>query len=134
MIEIRYSFLNLSGSISHPVFGSFPFMGEEIGEAIITMPVARTAHDNAADGSIMISKIAGNNGTLRIRCQHTPDMHKWLLKWSNYLKSAPTSEYAQTIVLLRNTKDGTSHKLSGVTPYGQVEQEWVLMAADIQPG
>jgi hypothetical protein len=89
----------------------------------------------------MVSKQAGNNGQITISCQQTSDVHKWLLGWYNYLVIAGTEEWAQSSALLRNTADGTSHVITGISPQKVPDKQyqaqgqrvsWVLMAADIQ--
>ena len=70
-----YSFLDLSGSISHPTIGSYLFTGEGVGDINISMSTDRSAHDVASDGSVMVSKIAGNNGTITITAQQTSPLH-----------------------------------------------------------
>lgn len=80
-----YSFLDLSGSISHPTIGSYLFTGEGVGDINISMSTDRSAHDVASDGSVMVSKIAGNNGTITITAQQTSPLHFWLLDWYNTL-------------------------------------------------
>jgi hypothetical protein len=105
------------------------------------MAQEKTAHDLAADGSVMVSKLAGDNGSISISTQQTSALHKWLLQWFNALKVGPTSIWAATGMFLRNTADGTSHVIIGVSPqkipdkpYQAQGQHvtWVLMAADIQ--
>mgnify|MGYP003289769635 CR=1 FL=1 len=68
-------------------------------------------------------------------------LQKWLQNWFNQLVALPTSEWAQTSVLLKNTSTGGSHLLTGVSPQkeGDVPYQaqgsrvtWVLMAADVQ--
>ena len=141
MNNTTYSFLDLSGAIAHPGVGAYTFTGEGIGSVVVAMATDKTVHDVAADGSVMISKIAGNNGSISVSCQQTSNIHKWLMAWYNYLMIADTDEWAQMSILLRNTSDGTSHIASGVSPSkvpdksyqakGQMVQ-WLLMAADIQ--
>lgn len=135
-----YSFTDLAGSISHPTFGAYLFDGTGIGSVTISKATDRTAHDVAADGSVMVSKIAGNNGTLTIECQQTSAIHKWLLAWFNALWQLPTSEWASTSITLRNSATGTRHIISGVspqkepdTPYQSQGQRvtWNLMCAEI---
>lgn len=135
-----YSFTDLAGSISHPTFGAYLFDGTGIGSVTISKATDRTAHDIAADGSVMVSKIAGNNGTLTIECQQTSAIHKWLLAWFNVLWQLPTSEWASTSITLRNSATGTRHIISGVspqkepdTPYQSQGQRvtWNLMCAEI---
>jgi hypothetical protein len=136
-----YSFLDLSGVVAHPGVGAFTFTGEGVGSVSVAMAAEKTAHDLAADGSVMVSKIPGNNGSISISCQQTSNIHKWLLAWYNYLMLADTDKWAQTSALLRNTADGTSHLITGISPQkvpdksyqAQGQQvQWVLMAADIQ--
>lgn len=135
-----YSFLDLAGSVSHPSVGYYVFNGEGAGSISITKATDRTAHDIAADGSVMVSKIGGNNGSITIECQQTSPLHKWLLAWSTALWQLPTSEWAETTILLRNASTATSHICRGVTyqkdadsPYQAQGQRvtWTLMCAEI---
>lgn len=125
-----YSFADLAGSINHPTFGS----------VTVAKATDRTAHDIAADGSVMVSKIAGNNGTVTIEVQQPSSLHKWLSAWFNALWQLPTSEWASTSITLRNTATGTRHIISGIspqkepdTPYQSQGQRvsWTLMCAEI---
>jgi len=140
-MQTTYSFTDLSGAIAHTSVGSYLFTGEGVGEISVAMTTEKTVHDIAADGSVMVSKIAGNNGHVTISCQQTSLIHKWLMEWYNYLVYlADTSEWALTSITLRNTSDGTSHYLSGVSPQKAPDKayqaqgqrvSWTLMAADI---
>lgn len=135
-----YSFTDLAGSISHPTLGAYLFDGTGVGSVTIAKATDRTAHDIAADGSVMVSKIAGNNGTVTIEVQQTSAIHKWLLAWFNALWQMPTSEWASTSMTLRNAATGTRHIISGIspqkepdTPYQAQGQHvtWTLMCAEI---
>ena len=136
-----YSFLDLSGSISHPALGAYTFTGEGIGEMSVTMATDRTAHDIAADGAVMVSKLAGSNGSITIQAQQTSSLHTWLINWYNYLYGADTDEWAQTNILVRAPKMGKSHVAVGVSPQKIGDQPyhaqgqrvtWTLMCADLQ--
>lgn len=136
-----YSFLDLAGVIAHPSVGIYTFTGEGTGNISVSMATERTVHDVAADGSVMISKVAGNNGSITISAQQTSPLHKWLLNLYNYVVQAGTDEWAQTSIAMRNTSDGTSHVAAGVSfgklpdkPYQAQGQQvsWTLMCADIQ--
>lgn len=135
-----YSFADLAGSINHPTFGSYLFDGTGVGSVTVAKATDRTAHDIASDGSVMVSKIAGNNGTVTIECQQTSAIHKWLSAWFNALWQLPTSEWASTSMTLRNTATGTRHIISGIspqkepdTPYQSQGQRvsWTLMCAEV---
>lgn len=140
MANTTYSFTDLVGSISHPVAGAFVFTGEGVGSVTVSKTTERTTHDVAADGSIMISKIAGNNGVITIECQQTSPVHKWLQKWFQLVWSLPTDQWALTSMLLQNTTTGGSHSATGVSPQKEADipyqsqgsrVTWTLMAADV---
>ena len=140
MEQTTYSFTDLAGSISHPTFGSYIFDGTGVGSVTVTKSTDRTTHDIAADGSVMVSKIAGNNGAISIEVQQTSSIHKWLLAWFNALWQLPTSEWASTSIMLRNTATGTRHICSGISPQKEPDTPhqaqgqtltWTLLCADI---
>jgi hypothetical protein len=135
-----YSFSDLAGVISHPTAGSFVFTGQGAGEVHVNMVTERSTHDVAADGSIMVSKISGNNGSITINVQQTSDLHLWLLRSFNLLWFSDANMWAVMGIKLRNVRTGTSHLATGVSfqripdlPYQAQGQRvsWVLMAADI---
>ena len=95
MAHSTYSFTDITATISHPSYGSYSLEGEGIGDMTISKVTDRTAHDVAADGHIMVSKIAGNNGNITINAQQTSGLHNWLQGLFNYLVGAPTDEWAQ---------------------------------------
>lgn len=140
MARTTYSFTDLVGSIHSDVVGDFIFTGNGVGSVSVSKATERTSHDIAADGSVMISKIAGNNGTVTIETQQTSPLHLWLMKWFQAHWSAPTSQWAGTSMLLKNTSTGGSHVCSGVSPQKEADVPyqsqgqrvtWTLMCADI---
>ncbi len=70
-----YSFSDITATISHPSYGSYSLQGEGIGDMTISKTTDRSAHDVAADGHIMVSKIAGNNGSVTMNAQQTSGLH-----------------------------------------------------------
>lgn len=136
-----YSFTDLAGAIAHESLGAYSFTGEGVGSVVVAMATDKTAHDVAGDGSVMVSKIAGDNGSITINCQQTSNVHKWLLAAYNALKVADVDQWARMGATLRNTGDGTSHVIQGMSfqkipdksyqAQGQMVS-WVIMAADIQ--
>jgi hypothetical protein len=141
MEPTTYSFLDLSGALAHPDLGAYVFTGEGVGQVTITMQTENTAHDIAADGQVMVSKIAGHNAQIQINCQQTSAVHKWLLAAHNALYLADTDAWAKMTALLRNTSDGTSHAITGMS-FGKIPDKayaaqgamitWTLWAADVQ--
>lgn len=140
--QSTYSFLDVVGAIHSPAMASdYIFTGEGVGSITIDPATDRTAHDVAADGSVMVSKIAGDNGTITIETQQTSPVHKWLKEWFKAIWNSKTSNWANTTILITENNNGTAHIISGVspskkpsTPYQAQGQRvtWTLMAADIQ--
>jgi hypothetical protein len=147
-ISATYSFLSTAGSITNPALGGVPivFSGQiGIGEFIVNMHTDHTTHDKGADGTIMPSFVAGDDGACTIVMQQTSRLYQELLVLFNLLKiqslSGNSDNWAATALSLRNTVTGVQHLLQGVsfskvpdTPYGPQGSRltWVLMAADIQ--
>ena len=141
-----YSFKALTGAFSHPLVGDFIFAGKMgLGQINITMATDRTAHDTSADGSVMVSYISGDSGTVTIEAQQTSLLHKFLIAWYNAIKTigdaGDPSLWAAAAMTLRNTTSGDHHSIRGISPQkkgdwpyaaagGKVT--WTLMAADIQ--
>lgn len=141
-----YSFKDTSGSFTHPLTLPFLFAGQ-IGmhQANVVMSTEKTIHDTAADGTIMVSAIAGDGGQISLEMQQQSDLHAFLLSWYNIIKTAmlagDVTNWATAAVLLRNIVDGSYHVCTGVSPskipdkaYAAQGQHitWTLMCADIQ--
>lgn len=136
-----YSFADVTMVISQPNLGQYVATGQGIGSVSVAMTTDKSAHDVAGDGSIMVSKILGNNGNITLVAQQTSELNSWLTWWYNYLLAAPTSEWATTKIIIRSsnlqqmkTATGVSPQKLADTPYQAQGQQitWVLMAADIQ--
>lgn len=136
-----YSFADVSVVVANPVYGQYIATGAGLGSITTDMTTERTVHDVAADGSIMVSKIKGRNGTIAMAIQQTSDFNDWLQKLYNFLESAPTSYWASTSIYIRSPIMGDVEICTGVS-FGkqpskprQAEGQkltWTLMAADIQ--
>jgi hypothetical protein len=147
-ISSTYSFVDTAGSLTNPILGNAPivFAGEiGMGEFEVEMTTPRTTHDKAADGTIMPSYIAGDNGRVRIKVQQTSVLYKQLLGLYNALLVAAAtgdvSNWANSSLFLRNTVDGSQHICEGVSfekipnkTYGAegAQFTWDLMACSIQ--
>jgi hypothetical protein len=143
MQQTTYSFLDSVIVIAHPLLDTAAIVltGDGVGKATVAMSENKTAIDIAADGAPMVSKIAGEIGTVTIDVQQTSASHKKLLNLYNKLKIADTLSWAQASITMRNVVDGTSHIATGVAfqkvPDKGYEKEgkqvsWVFMCADIQ--
>lgn len=142
-----YSFKSLTGVLTNPVFGiTIPLTGGNIGvgSITITMTTTRTTHDVAADGTVMPSYIAGNNGDVNIVVQETSAIHQALLNLYNLCVLAADNDdvsgWAATAISFTFLIDGSVHTLTGVSfekipdkPYEAQGQKmtWKLMSANV---
>lgn len=135
-----YSFEDVTCSFQHPGVGASSSTGAGLGSIAIAMANDKTAHDVAADGTVMISKIAGKNGTIGITMQQTSELHKYLLRWYNYVEIANSSEFAKMDITVKSNNLGDITTCTGVTPqkladrpYQSQGQQvtWNLMSAEI---
>lgn len=146
-VGVTYSFKSLTGVLTNPVFGvSIPLTGGNIGVGSFTirMNTTRTVHDVAADGTVMPSYVAGDNGEVDIQVQETSGIHQSLLSLYNQCVLAANNDdvsgWAATAISFTLLIDGSTHILTGVSfekipdkPYEAAGQKmtWKLMAAQI---
>jgi hypothetical protein len=144
---LTYSFKSLTGVLTNPIFGTtIPLTGGNIGNGSITirMTTERTVQDVAADGTVMPSYIAGDNGEVDIVVQETSALHKALLSLYNLAVLAANNDdvlgWAATAISFVFLIDGSTHTLTGVSfgkipdkPYEAAGQKitWKLLACQI---
>lgn len=142
-----YSFKSLTGVLTNSVFGTtIPLTGGNIGIGSITirMTTTRTAHDVAADGTVMPSYLAGDNGEVDIQVQETSAIHSELLDLYNQAVLAADNDdvsgWAATAISFTLLIDGSTHTLTGVSfdkipdkPYEASGQKmtWKMVAANV---
>lgn len=135
-----YSFEDVTCSFQHGSVGAASSTGQGLGSISIAMATEKTVHDTAADGVVMISKIAGKNGTISISMQQTSELHKYLVRWYNYIDIANASEWAAMVLTIKSNYLGEVTTCTGVSPQKLADRPyqaqgqhvtWNLMAAEI---
>lgn len=119
-----YSFADVSLVLSHPSVGQFTFAGAGLGSVAVAYSTDNTVHDVAADGSVMISKVVADNGSMAINIQQTSEAQLWLSKWYNYIKSAPTSEWARASAVLRIPASNETFNMSNISPQKRPDRQY----------
>ena len=136
-----YSFTDCSLILNHPSLGILTLTGKGLGSVGINMTGDRTTMEPAADGRVMTSKIPDRRATATVQIQQTSEANKDLLKWYNYLESAPTSEWALASGIFNSPQTGEQIVMNEIAfqklpdrsyqAQGQM-QTWNLMIADCQ--
>lgn len=135
-----YSFEDVTCSLNHSAVGAASTTGAGMGSITVSMAGDRTAHDIAADGTVMISKLANKNGTIALAIQQTSELNKYLLRWYNYIDSAKASEWAGMNITIKSNNLGDITTCTGVSPQKLADRPyqaqgqqitWTLMCAEI---
>jgi hypothetical protein len=134
-----YSFADLSGAFAHPLFGSYAFQGQGIGSISIAPQTEKTIHSRAADGSIMVTKIAGQNATVTITVQQTSAFDAFLQDAFTTLDGMSALNWAQWTATLRNPTIQRTSVLTGMAFQREADQPnaaqgqdrtWIMLAAE----
>ena len=136
-----YSFTDVNATINCPGYGSFSIQGEGVGEMNVSKTTDRSVHDVAADGSVMVSKIAGNNGSVTINAQQTSALHAFLQGLFNYCWQADTSVWTTISMTIEAPKMGKTDYCWGGSFVKEADEpfqsqgqrvSWLILFADIQ--
>lgn len=140
MADTVYSFADYNFNIISPI-GTYSVQGKGIGSATVTMSTAKSVQSVGADGSVMTSKIAGDNGTIAIQVQQTSGLNTFLTKLYNALKAAPSSVWTSTQILITNSVQKEVCTCLGCSPENLAEKQmqaegqmitWTWLAQNIQ--
>jgi len=138
MQTTTYSFADLSGAIAHPAVGSFSFQGQGVGSITISPQNEKTVHSRAADGSIMVTKVAGSNATVSIVVQQTSALDAFLQDAFTMLDGMTADQWALWSATFRNPTTQRTSTLTGMSFQKEPDQPnaaqgqdrtWVFLAA-----
>lgn len=140
MADTTYSFADYNFTIVSPI-GTYSIQGNGVGSASVTMSTTKSVHSVGADGSVMTSKIAGDNGTIAIQVQQTSGLNTFMTKLYNSLKTAPSSVWTSTQFLITNKVQKEVCTCVGCSPENLPEKAmqaegqlitWTWLAQNIQ--
>jgi hypothetical protein len=140
MADTTYSFADYNISIVSPI-GTYSVQGQGIGSATVTMATTKSTHSVGADGSVMTSKIAGDNGTIAIQVQQTSGLNTFMTKLYNTLKAGSSSIWTTTQILITNSVQKEVCTCIGCSPENLPEKPmqaegqlitWTWLAQNIQ--
>lgn len=140
MATTTYSFADVNATFKFPGSPAFPVNGQGIGELTIAYSQDNSTHELAADGSVMVSKIAANNASITVTCQQTSSLHNYLKAAFNFLRQSPSLVWAQGLVSINSVNGihdsivcaGVSFTKRSDQPYQQQGQlvTWNFMSAE----
>lgn len=140
MADTTYSFADYNITIVSPI-GTYSVQGNGVGSATVTMATTKSVQSVGADGSVMTSKIAGDNGTIAIQVQQTSGLNTFMTKLYNVLKASPSSVWTSTQFLITNSVQKEVCTCIGCSPENLPEKPmqaegqlitWTWLAQNIQ--
>lgn len=140
VINTTYSFADYNFNVIS-VLGTYSVQGKGIGSATVTMSTAKSVQTVGADGSVMTSKIAGDNGTIAIQVQQTSGFNTFMTKLYNTLKASPSSVWTSTQFTITNSVQKEVCTCIGCSPENLPEKPmqaegqlitWVWLGQNIQ--
>ena len=140
MANTTYSFADYNITIVSPI-GTYSVQGNGVGSATVTMATTKSVQSVGADGSVMTSKIAGDNGTIAIQVQQTSGLNTFMTKLYNVLKASPSSVWTSTQFLITNSVQKEVCTCIGCSPENLPEKPmqaegqlitWTWLAQNIQ--
>lgn len=145
MAASTYAYKSIVGAFTDPDVGTYPFAGQEgVKHLTVGNATDRTAHDTAADGTVMVSYVSGASGYIEIECQQNSSLHQFLINWANTKftesENGGAALFAAAAVKIQDLLSGASHTATGVSPlkipdkpYGPsgASVSWRLMCANI---
>jgi len=140
MAFTTYSFEEVSVVISHPALGQFVASGQGLKSISVSRPNDMRQDDLAGDGHVMVSKMPSPNGGIVMTCQQTSPFQDFMTKLTNYLKTAPASEFAKGTIVISPVNQNIRHYGRGVTPQKMADKNyeaaggtvpWNLMCAEL---
>lgn len=131
-----YSFDDVAVTFIHPAVGQISLSGQGTGSINVVMQTDKTTHDVAADGSVMISKVPGDNAQIEIEVQQTSEAHSWFTKYYNIVNIGLSELWAQGLITIE--APGSITTLTDVSPLKRADKPyreqgqrvtWTFMAA-----
>lgn len=141
-----YAFKAIVGSFSDPDVGNFNFQGQVgVKSMSVENTVDRGVLDVASDGTVMVSYVAGANGTIDMEMQQQSTLHEFLTNWANTkftnADAGNADNFAAAAIKIKDTITGDQKILTGVfplkiptVPFGNTGANvtWRMLAANVQ--
>ena len=124
MANSTYSFKDVQATFQHPAVGVYPINGSGVGEFNVSWADDNTVNERAADGSVMTSKVFGNNGTITISMQQTSPFHDWLKNYFNVVLNTTALTWTAGLMNITDLVNGDLVFATGVAPTKRPDQPY----------
>lgn len=136
-----YSFSDVYIIFAPEGYPVYEASGQGLGEITIDWDGVNSIQERSADGRIMVSKIAADNGMIHMTMQQTSDLHKYLKGAFNFLNNADPALWAKNEITIAERQGlnvtvatGVSIEKRASQPYQAQGQmvTWSFLAANMQ--
>lgn len=135
-----YSFEECTVTFKHPTYGVYSAYGSGLGTFNISFSNPVVDHQISADLSIVVSKHAYKNGSIKFQILQASDFNEWLKGWANHIENGPIENFAATDITIKNRTTSDTYYCTGCTHSKIADQdfqpeaqsrEWEILAANI---
>lgn len=110
-----YSFEDTSLSIAHPDVGTYSLYGAGLGNVTVSRTNNITTHNVSSDLSVLVSRTAKKNGTIRIDVLQSSEANDYLNKFCKYLETCDIGSFALGVMVINSESTGEQWACTGVT-------------------
>ena len=86
----------------------------------------------SATGYVVVNKLVSKNGAISLEIPKNSDADEFLRKWIDYLKKAPTKEFALTTMTLTDPAAGKTLNFTGVVPQRKPDDTYEATSGNLQ--
>ena len=138
-----YSLADVRAVLYHQDVGQCVLSSQGLGKISVSRSGDLSSHTATADGYVVINRLRSSNGMITIEVPQNSSADEFLRKWSRFLKSAQSWQFALSALNIVDAGGGFTIYCEGVTPQKIPDRaydrtsgtvSWVLLAASIREG
>ena len=111
-----YSLLEVKTVFSHPAVGQCVVSDEGSGRVSFSYGGDLASNTPTATGYVVVNKMKAEHGSVQLELPQNSEADEFMRKWVRYIKSAPTSEFANGTLTITDNNIGRTYNMVGVVP------------------
>ena len=127
-----YSLPDIKCVLKHNSVGTCILSNEGSGRVTVSYTNDLGSVTTTATGYVVINKLVAKNGAISIEIPTNSNADIFLRKWANYLKKAPTKEFALSTFSLTDPAAGRVMNFTGVFPQRMPDEGYDANSANRQ--
>jgi hypothetical protein len=117
-----YSLADVITTFNHPDVGRSVLSDVGAGRITISYAGDMGSATVTATGYVVMNKLVAKNGSISLEIPQNSDADKFLRKWIQYIKGAPTKKFALATLTLNDSAAGRILTMTGVIPQKEPDE------------